>query len=69
MPKPLTREEQIAAEETKQLAAELLQLSREHSIAVRDATFTGMTDAQKRTFDQRRERISEICGMIKAKKR
>jgi len=61
---PASPSETISAEQAKKLAAELSELSFEHAVVIRDAAFTGMTKEQARDFDQRRNRISELCTVI-----
>ena len=61
-PPPL--QESISAEQATKLAAELSELSFQQALALKDAAFTGMTKAQAREFDRRRDRISELCTLL-----
>jgi hypothetical protein len=48
----------------KRLAVELSELSFQHALALRDATFFGMTKPEARDFDRRRKRISGVYTML-----
>jgi hypothetical protein len=61
-PPPL--QETISAEQAKKLGAELSELSFQQALALKDAAFTGMTKAQAREFDRRRDRISELRTLL-----
>jgi len=59
-----TDDDTTSAQEAKQLADELSELSHQQSEALHAATYLGMTKEQADEYEKRAGRISELCKLL-----
>ena len=57
-------DDSTSAQEARQLADELSELSHQQSEALQAATYLGMTKEQADEYEKRAGRISELCKLL-----